>query len=119
MSWSTRLIQTFTRSDRLPVTPRSDWSSTIAITQNMRAGSSKRPVRNGNSKHTLPSPIQIGPKRFFGEQRVGQTFRIEEELKLKGWNGNEYRRVWRQQRRRVYGLHQSHCLTMSTRIRHG
>jgi hypothetical protein len=50
--------------------------------------SSKRPVRNGSSKNTLPSPIQVGPKMLFGEQRDSQNSRFDKELKLRGWNGN-------------------------------
>ena len=65
----------------------------------------KETGQNGNSRHTLPSLIRIGPKGLFGEQRLSQIYRIEEELKLKKWNGNWYRGVWTQQRKRGHGHH--------------
>lgn len=42
--------------------------------------SSKTLVGNGNSRHTSPSLIRIGPKRLFGQQRWSQICRFEEEL---------------------------------------
>jgi hypothetical protein len=40
----------------IPLSLRSDWSNTMAIIQNMRAGSSMRWVRNGNSKAYIAVP---------------------------------------------------------------